>query len=68
MLDTHIYLVAELSVRVKQATAASSPSLDESFLRIAFRELNHLQKSHAAITSVISDTTTTLLDMSTPTV
>ena len=63
MLDTYDDLVAELSVRVKQFIAASSPSSEESSCRIAFRKLTHLQKSLAAITSIIGDTSTTPSDM-----
>ena len=60
LLDMHDDLLAELSVRVKQVIAASSPSLDESSRRIAFCKLNHLQKSLAAITSIIGNTSTTI--------
>ena len=63
VLDTHDDLVAELSVRVRQVIAASSPSSDESSRRITFCKLTHLQKSLAATTSIICDTSTTTSDM-----
>ena len=63
VLDMHDDLVAELSVCVRQVIAASSPSSDESSRRIAFRKLTHLEKSLAAITSIIGDMSTTPSDM-----
>ena len=63
LLYAHDELLAELSIRVKQVIAASSPSSDESSRRIAFRKLNHLQKSLATITSIIGCTSTTLSDV-----
>ena len=55
-LDAHDDLVAELSVRVKQVIAASSPSSNESTRRILSRKLLHLEKSLTSITSIISGT------------
>ena len=54
-LDAHDDVVAELSVRIKQVIATSSPSSNESSRRITTRKLGHLQKSLASITSAISD-------------
>ena len=55
-LDAHDDLVAELSVRVKQVIAASSPSSNESTRRILSRKLLHLEKSLTSIASIISGT------------
>ena len=63
VLDNHDDLVAELSVRVKQVIAASSPSTSDSSRRISSRKLVHLQKSLTAITSMISDSSTTPSDI-----
>ena len=52
----HDDLVTELAVRVKQVITASSPSSNESSCRIASRKLRRLQKSLAAIASIVSDT------------
>ena len=54
-LDLHDDLVTELSLRVNQVIAASSPSSDESSRRIVSRKLTHLQKSLTSITAIISD-------------
>jgi hypothetical protein len=54
----HDDLVTELAVRVKQVITASSPSSNESSCRIASRKLRRLQKSLAAIASIVSDTST----------
>ena len=61
-LDSHDDLVAELTVRVKQVTAISSPSSNESSRRIASRKLVHLHKSLVSITSVVCDASTTISD------
>ena len=62
VLYSHDDLIAELGVCVKQVIAASSPSSVESSHRIASRKLAHLQKSLSAISSIVSDTTTTVSD------
>ena len=54
-LDLHDDLVTELSLRVNQVIAASTPSSDESSRRIVSRKLTHLQKSLTSITAIIGD-------------
>lgn len=61
-MDSHDDLVAELSVRVKQVIAASSPSSLESSRRIASRKPAHLRKSLSAVLLVIGDSATPISD------